>query len=252
MDYIQLLFRDISEDEKDVLIALLGNIGFEGFEEETDTLKALIPQSDYDENLFNSVIYLNNLKYSKSIIKEKNWNEKCESDFEAVSVNDPTTSKPFVYIRAAFHKPANSFKYNIEVTPKMSFGTGHHATTYLMVANMSYIDFNDKSVIDFGTGTGVLGILAEKLGAKTVLAIDNDGWSIKNAEENVAVNNCNLITIECAETIPQGNKADIILANINLNIIKANITAIKNASSERTVFLLAALCYTMKKLLFPF
>ncbi len=241
MDYIQIFFTEIDETEKEIIIALLSNIGFEGFEEDTNLLKALIPEQNFDENLLNFTIEINNLKYLKSIIKEQNWNAKWESDFKPVLVNHPITSKPFVYIRAGFHNANYTFEYDIEVTPKMSFGTGHHATTYLMVANMSGINFNNKTVIDFGTGTGVLAILAEKMGATKVLAIDNDQWSINNARENIAVNNCTHITLLQAETIPEGNKADIILANINLNIIKENITAIKHAASNKTIFLFSGL-----------
>lgn len=241
MDYIQILFTDIDEIKTEIIIALLIDIGFEGFQEENNLLKALIPIHQFDEISFNSIIEKDLLKYSKSIIIEQNWNEKWETDFEPVLVNHPTTSKPFVYIRASFHKENNSFEYNIEVTPKMSFGTGHHATTYLMVANMSDIDFKNKTVIDFGTGTGVLAILAEKMGAKSVLAIDNDEWSINNAKENIEVNNCKNITILQAETIPKGNKADIILANINLNIIKENIVEIKDAALNETIFLFSGI-----------
>ena len=241
MDYIQILFTDIDEIKTEIIIALLIDIGFEGFQEENNLLKALIPIHQFDEISFNSIIEKDLLKYSKSIIKEQNWNEKWETDFEPVLVNHPTTSKPFVFIRASFHNENNSFEYNIEVTPKMSFGTGHHATTYLMVANMSGIDFKNKTVIDFGTGTGVLAILAEKMGAKSVLAIDNDEWSINNAKENIEVNNCKNITILQAETIPKGNKADIILANINLNIIKENIVEIKDAGLNETIFLFSGI-----------
>lgn len=241
MDYIQILFTDIDETKTEIIIALLIDIGFEGFQEENNLLKALIPIHQFDENLFNSISEINHLKYLKSIIKEQNWNEKWEANFEPVLVNHPTTSKPFVFIRASFHDENNSFEYNIEVTPKMSFGTGHHATTYLMVANMSGIDFKNKTVIDFGTGTGVLAILAEKMGAKSVLAIDNDEWSINNAKENIKVNNCKNITILQAETIPKGNKADIILANINLNIIKENIVEIKDAGLNETIFLFSGI-----------
>ena len=241
MDYIQILFTDIDEIKTEIIIALLIDIGFEGFQEENNLLKALIPIHQFDEISFNSIIEKDLLKYSKSIIKEQNWNEKWETDFEPVLVNHPTTSKPFVFIRASFHNENNSFEYNIEVTPKMSFGTGHHATTYLMVANMSGIDFKNKTVIDFGTGTGVLAILSEKMGAKSVLAIDNDEWSINNAKENIKVNNCKNITILQAETIPKGNKADIILANINLNIIKENIVEIKDAGLNETIFLFSGI-----------
>lgn len=230
MEYLQIHFTSLTEAQSDILIAQLSEIGFDGFEEDDTSLKACIPSDKFDENVYNNIIDVNQISYSKSIIKEQNWNEKWEADFEAVLVNHPITSKPFVYIRAGFHKPESTFEYDIEVTPKMSFGTGHHATTFLMVQQMSQIDFVGKTVIDFGTGTGVLAILAEKMGAESILAIDCDDWSINNAKENIEVNRCSKITVLKAETIPLGKKAVVVLANINLNIISANITEIKHAS----------------------
>lgn len=230
MEYLQIHFTPITEVQSEIFIAQLNEIGFDGFEEEDNSLKAFVSIDKFHENLFNNIIEINKINYSKSIIKEQNWNEKWEADFEPVLVNHPTTSKPFVYIRANFHEPNILFEYNIEVTPKMSFGTGHHATTFLMVQQMSQINFAGKSVIDFGTGTGVLAILAEKMGAKAILAIDCDDWSINNAKENIEVNGCTNINLLKAETITAGNTADIVLANINLNIISANIDAIKQAA----------------------
>ncbi|MEJ7683049.1 MAG: 50S ribosomal protein L11 methyltransferase [Segetibacter sp.] len=106
-------------------------------------------------------------------------------------------------------------KYEIVITPKMSFGTGHHATTYMMISEMERIDFKEKQVADFGTGTGVLAILAEKLGSKYIRAIDNDDWSIANSKENAERNGCLNIKIEKAEGFLPKQKFDIILANIN-------------------------------------
>ncbi len=241
MEYLEIHFSNTNQDQNDLLIAQLSNISFDGFQEENDSLKAFIPLEQFDELLFNSVIDINVFKYSKSIIKEQNWNEKWEADFEPVKVFAQNSSKPFVYIRASFHEPDSAFEYDIEVTPKMSFGTGHHATTYLMVEQMGELDFKGKSVIDFGTGTGVLAILAEKLGATSILAIDCDDWSINNAKENIVVNNCEVINLLNAETIPSGNTADIILANINLNIIAANIDNIKKASNGGTKILFSGI-----------
>ena len=241
MEHVQILLKNISEDKKELFIALLAGIGFEGFEEEDENLKAFVREKKFDEQLFDNLIQINNIKYLKSIIKEENWNEKWEADFEPIKVYHPKTNLPFVFIRASFHKANSSFKYDLQVTPKMSFGTGHHATTYLMVANMSSINFKNKTVIDFGTGTGVLAILAEKMGAVKVLAIDNDEWSINNARENIEVNSCKNITLLQAETIAGGNTANIILANINLNTIKGNIAAIKNAASDGSIFLFSGI-----------
>lgn len=229
MEYYQFTFEKVTETQKEVLTAMLNEIGFTGFEEEAAVLKAFINTQDFNENEFENIISLNSVKYSKSIIKEINWNSKWESEFEPVTIFFPETDQPFAYLRANFHPVNIELGYNIEVTPKMSFGTGHHATTYLMIEQMSNLNFGNQHVIDFGTGTGVLAILAEKMDATSILAIDNDDWSIDNAKENIENNNCSHIELIKAETIPAGQQAGIILANINLNIIIANLDNIINA-----------------------
>lgn len=241
MEHIQFLFEHINDDKKELLIAMLSDIDFHGFEEEKDKLKAFIQSEKFDEKLFNFIIDIINTKYSKSIIEEENWNKKWEADFEPVMVHYPKTKEPFVFIRANFHQPNPTFLYNISVMPKMSFGTGHHATTQLMVAYMSEINFIGKSVIDFGTGTGVLAIIAEKLGAIKIVGIDNDEWSINNAKENLLENNCTKTELVKAETISQHYKAQLILANINLNIIKENIAAIIHAAETDSIFLFSGI-----------
>ena len=241
MDYTQIQFEGTTESQNEILVALLDNIGFEGFEENIGILKACIPTGQFDEAMFNSVIDINRFKYSKSIINKENWNAKWEAEFQPISIYYPNSTKPFVYLKAGFHEANNEFEYNIEITPKMSFGTGHHATTYLMVEQMSGINFEGKTTIDFGTGTGVLAILAEKLGSKHILAIDCDDWSIENTMENIEKNQCKAIETLQAYTIPTGNKADIILANINLNIISDNIVQIKNACLPHTKILFSGI-----------
>jgi len=229
MDYLQVLFEDISPDKKDILVALLSNTGFTGFEEEGSALKAFIKEADIDRAGLDAVSKQAAATYTVSNIEEKNWNEEWEAGFEPVGVEGAQANEPFAYIRAGFHEPDPAYLHDIIVTPKMSFGTGHHATTYLVVSQMSDIDFKNKTVIDFGTGTGILAILAEKLGASSVLAIDCDDWSINNAKENMEMNGCERISIVKAETIWAEKSVDIILANINLNIIKDNLTAVKKA-----------------------
>ncbi len=241
MEYIAIAFENIEDSQSELLVALLADIGFEGFEEESKSLKAFIKSSEFDQFLFDKVIEINDVKYSTSIVKQQNWNEKWEADFEPVKVLHPTTNTPFAYIRANFHKADPAFLFDISVTPKMSFGTGHHATTHLMVAHMSEIDFVGKSVIDFGTGTGVLAILAEKMGATKIVAIDNDEWSITNATENLKENDCTKTELVLAETIVVDHKAQIILANINLNIIKANIISITGCAQENAIFLFSGI-----------
>lgn len=134
----------------------------------------------------------------------------------------PVTVNNFAGIRASFHKPLQSVEHEIIITPKMSFGTGHHPTTFLMIELMQKINFENKKVLDFGTGTGVLAILADKLGATSVLAIDYDDWSINNASENIDANNCKGIITEQRNNIIGISFVDIVLSNINFNVLEEN------------------------------
>jgi ribosomal protein L11 methyltransferase len=225
MNYLKFDFDIESIEQQEKLVALLASYGFEGFEEDENVLSAFIAENDFNEADFFEVIELfENISFKKTVIENINWNKKWEEDFKPVLVDD------FVGIRAWFHQPIKDVAHEIIITPKMSFGTGHHATTFLMIKQMHSIDFTNKSVLDFGTGTGVLAILARQLGAKKVLAIDYDEWSITNALENISQNNCTDIFVEQLDTVPFIEKFDIILANINLNVITANLSSIVNAS----------------------
>ncbi len=239
MQYTEVIFNELSEDKKCLLIALLSEEGFYGFEENEQILKAYIQTAEFNEDvfLFETLKETDCINCSISIIEEINWNAKWEADFEPVMVDHLGTGEPFAFIRADFHLPDPSYPYDIIVTPKMSFGTGHHPTTYLMVSEMATIDFSRKKVIDFGTGTGVLSILAEKMGAEKVTAIDCDDWSINNAKENFRVNLCTRTEIIKGETIPVDIYADIILANINLNILLNNMEAIRSATAQGATIL---------------
>ncbi len=135
------------------------------------------------------------------------------NEFNPVIIND------FVAIRAAFHPAVKTVKHEIIIAPKMAFGTGHHATTYLMLQQMKAIDFNKTNVLDFGTGTGVLAIMAKKLGANAITAIDNDDWSIINAKENFHYNNCEEINLIKKDLVNDLSIYDIILTYISLNVI---------------------------------
>ena len=234
MNYLQFDFETDNEEQSDQLLALLSEQGFEGFEEVGNYLKAFIPEEIFSEEAFALVKDLSpTFRYTKSVVENINWNQKWEEDFEPVIVGD------WVGIRAGFHHALHNVRHEIVITPKMSFGTGHHATTYLMVQQMESIDFREKSVIDFGTGTGVLAILAEMVGAAKVFAIDNDEWSINNAKENVELNHCSKIIVELRNEMPATEKYDVIIANINLNVIIANMPAIASASQVSTKILLS-------------
>lgn len=242
MEHIEITIEISSQEEIDRLIALLDDFGFEGFEEDNQFLKAYISSENFNENLFNVFIEENDLKHYKSIIKETNWNEKWESSFQPILIHSKRDNAPFVYIRAHFHAPHSSVLHDLNITPKMSFGTGHHATTYLMIQEMAELDFNGKFVVDFGTGTGALAILAEKMGATGVLGIDNDNWSISNANENITTNKCeNIKIINADKCLVLNQKADILLANINLNIIKENLPAIKDCVKENGIVLFSGI-----------
>lgn len=207
--------KDVALNE--ILIAELSETGFEGFEETDDGLQAFIQEDIFDSSVLQVIADKYEVDFTTSVIAEQNWNEVWESNFEPMQVAD------FVGVRANFHQPIQGVTHEIIITPKMSFGTGHHATTYMMMELMKDIDFTHTTVFDFGTGTGILAILAEKLGSQNILAIDYDDWCINNATENLAANNCSFITIAKADTAELNQKFDIVIANINKNIILDNM-----------------------------
>jgi ribosomal protein L11 methyltransferase len=212
-NHIEIKFTTLLPEQYELLIAHLAEAGFVGFEETGTELKAFIPEKSYDKGLLQELAFKYQLPFTEKIIPEQNWNATWESAFQPVVIDD------FVTIRADFHKPAMHTRFEIIITPKMSFGTGHHATTYMMVHQMRDIDIKNKKVFDFGTGTGILAILAEKMGAAEITAIDNDEWSICNAEENIERNQCRKIILHKAASMTANVQYDIILANINRNVI---------------------------------
>ena len=238
MDYIKITFANLQPEQKEILIAQLADAGYEGFEEADNSLDAFINKRDFDKKLLNEISFKYQTPFTSEKIAATNWNKIWESNFEPVIVED------YVAVRADFHKPITNTKFEIVITPKMSFGTGHHATTYMMIELMKEIDFINKSVLDFGTGTGILAILAEKSGAKEVNAIDNDDWSIENAKENFQKNACMKILLKKASDASSGKKFDIILANINKNVIIENFDKLKNELKRDGTLLLSGLLET--------
>jgi len=217
MNYLKLVLK-AEEDVNDLLIAYLADYEFNGFSEEEDGLVAYIDEQNYTPDLQK---YLEGLKeqykfsIEQTIIQDQNWNAKWEADYEPVLVDN------FCAVRATFHEPINTVKHEIVVTPKMSFGTGHHATTYMMMKQMEVLSFKEKEVFDYGCGTGVLAILAQQLGAENLDAVDIDHWAYENTLENVEINNCQgAIQVYCGEidAVPM-RKYDVVLANINRNVI---------------------------------
>ena len=233
-NFIQFDFFNADKEQYEVLIARLAEIGFEGFEEIGNYLLAFIREIEFDEGKFSSFLDLfENISYHRALVQYTNWNQEWEGSFMPVVIGD------FAAIRADFHPPVIGVRYEMIITPKMSFGTGHHATTFLMIDRMQGMDLSNKEVFDFGSGTGVLAILAEKMGAEKVTAMDNDECSIENMKENFLSNNCTKIKILQDNKVSGSDCFDIIMANINLNVVMANLSAIHQAARENCIVLLS-------------
>lgn len=231
---IEISVRSLEWQE--VLIALLAEIGYEGFEQDDEILRAYVSEEQFDPAALATVLRSFELDYTEQRLEDRNWNEEWERNFQPVVVDD------FCAIRAHFHAPIPGVEQELVITPKMSFGTGHHATTFMMIRAMRELDFRGKQVLDFGTGTGVLAILAERLGAERVLAIDNDDWSMANAEENIETNQCKRVELRKIDSLSQlGGSFDILLANINKHVILAEMGAMGQQLAEGGVILLSGL-----------
>jgi len=218
-DYKEFKFALEQPDEhREILIALLSQAGFEGFVETDDGFLAYTDQDLLPEQI---LVSLNiPYQYTTKTVVEQNWNKTWEQQIKPLIIDEQ------IYIKTSFH-PEKSFPYVITIDPKMSFGTGHHETTYLMIRQMLNIDFSGKSVIDMGAGTGVLSILAEMLGATEIYAIDIDKWAYENMLENFEKNNTTKIKAfhGDAQTLKQLSTVDIFLANINRNILLNDLEA---------------------------
>ncbi len=230
---IVLSFKD--ETEKESLIVALCSIGYDGFAEEDNTLKAYIEEEHFDEASLKSTADIHQFCFEVNHIQEQNWNQLWESNYEPVVVDN------FVAVIADFHNSIPGVTHEIRITPKMSFGTGHHATTFLVLKLMSDIDFAGKEVFDFGTGTGILAIMAEKLGAKRTYAIDYDNWCIENAAENLERNKSSHIVLEKGDTAECIQQFDIQIANINKNIIQDNVEFLAKQGDTGALLLLSGL-----------
>jgi ribosomal protein L11 methyltransferase len=231
MDYYELIIEIVPRDPwSEILVAELAEGGFESFIETDEGIIAYAPISEIDaDNPFKDTFlesYVNGSKdkfdlhvnWSMNVIPKQNWNEVWEKDFHPVHVGDLVT------IYAPFHDPSCIKGLGVEILPKMSFGTGHHQTTYLMSKALFGLTNFPINVLDMGTGTGVLAIIAEKLGAKQVLAVDIEPWSVENTVENAARNNCKNILVKCGDVDVLGEEIfDLILANINKNVLKSHL-----------------------------
>ena len=203
---------------KDMFMELLGTIGFDSFMDTDDGLEAYCKEQDYKETELDEILqmeqFANVSLLKKELIPDQDWNATWEASYEPVVINE------LCRIRAPFHQVEGSYKYDLIIEPKMSFGTAHHETTSQIIELMLQSDFTGLDVLDMGSGTGVLAILAKKLGSATTVAIDNDEWAYRNALDNIRLNNENEIVVELGDADSLNNRQfDLILANINRNIL---------------------------------
>ncbi|WP_456437283.1 50S ribosomal protein L11 methyltransferase [Psychroserpens sp.] len=201
----------------EILIAELGYAGFESFVETEEGVTAYMQKSEWHKAILDNIHVLNSeefeISFTSEEIEQTNWNEEWEKNFNPIIVDDKCS------VRAPFHEKPNT-DFDIIIEPKMSFGTGHHETTHMMIQYILKNDFEEKSVLDMGCGTGVLAILTEKKGAKPIDAIDYDNWCYLNSLENVERNNSKHITVlEGDANLLLRRHYDIVIANINRNIL---------------------------------
>ncbi len=219
----------------EILIAELGYAGFESFVENEEGVTAYIQKDEWNSSVLEDIQILNSnefeISFSYQEIEQTNWNQEWEKNFKPIIVDD------LVSVRAPFHKKPDA-KYDLVIEPKMSFGTGHHETTHMMIQHILKNDFKNKAVLDMGCGTGVLAILAEKVGAAKLDAVDIDNWCYLNSMENVERNNCKHISVYEGDVSVLKNKYDVIIANINRNILLQDISEYaKHLNSDGSLFL---------------
>ena len=228
--------------ELDALIALLNELPFNGFEIiDQKTVHTFVHAEDRDEafeaalsQVYKTIPY----RFQEEKIEMQNWNAEWEKDFEPVVVDD------FCAVRADFHAPIQNVQYEIIVTPQMSFGTGHHETTRGMMTMMRKMDFEGKKVLDFGCGTGVLAILAAKMGAKAILGVDIDDNAYMNSVHNCTQNNVSNIAVLKGDLLVTDPTYDIILANINRHVILDTLPSLSEKLSPGANLLISGILHS--------
>lgn len=230
MRYSEVIFTITKGEEwqKDLLIQDLAFLGFDSFEDREQGFAAYIPEAQFDEGSLNSLLFNQSphfeVDYVYREIKQENWNAVWESNFQPIVIDKR------VYVRASFHPVRPAYPLEIVIDPKMAFGTGHHQTTSMMIRLMLELDFKHQRVLDMGCGTGILSILAAKLGADEVMAIDNDPVCEASTQENVSINSVNEVYSFCGSTdLIRDKKFGIVLANINRNILLDHLEAYKDS-----------------------
>ncbi len=237
MDYFQLVFK--TAEQKDILIAYLSAFPFDSFEEKDNALNAYMPHSEWNESIGKEVTDLAstfNVEVEKNEIKAQNWNAVWESNFEPILIDD------FCVLRTDFHPEFPNVKHQILIRPKMAFGTGHHATTYMMMEAMRDINFTKKAVLDYGCGTGVLAILAAKLGANPLESVDIEEAAFRNSEEHYHINNTPDIKLFLGTLAEiKSENFDVILANINRNVILSSLDSLFHKLNNEGILLVSGI-----------
>jgi ribosomal protein L11 methyltransferase len=241
MNYYELTIQLSDFDAwNDIIIAYLADLDFESFQEESPKIKAYVQETAYDgvklQDLFHAIQLEQHVieSFEVKLIPQQNWNAQWESQFEPVFIGEA------IRVVAPFHQLEPFGGIEIMIEPKMSFGTGHHQTTHLMCASMMEMDFHSKRVLDMGSGTGVLAILAEKRGATDIVAIDIEEWSAENCAENVLRNACTHIqSLHGGMEVIPSEKFDVVLANINKNVLTAQIATYSDRMKKGAYLLLS-------------
>jgi ribosomal protein L11 methyltransferase len=238
MDFIEVALT-VNPEFADILTAEMGELGFDAFEDTAEGFNAYIDEDKFSQEELDHMLarYTDfvQVEYQVQKIARQNWNEEWERNFQPLFIADQ------VSVRASFHeKPANA-KYDIVINPKMSFGTGHHETTTLMIENQLTFDHKGKRVLDMGCGTGILAIMAGELGAAEIVAVEIEDWTVENARENAELNNYSSIEVRLggAETIEGDQPYDIILANINRNVLLEDMPAYVAVLKSEGILLLS-------------
>jgi ribosomal protein L11 methyltransferase len=221
----------------EILIAELGHVGFESFVENDNGVTAYIQKQEWNSKILDDLYILDSnefkIKYSHYEVIQTNWNKEWEENFKPIQVDGQ------VSVRAPFHENP-SLKFDIVIEPKMSFGTGHHETTHMMIQHLLALDLKNKKVLDMGCGTGILAIFAEMKGAQPTDAIDIDNWCYQNSIENVQRNACKHITVlEGDSSLLKGKKYDVIIANINRNILLSDMKIYTDSLDQEGTLLLS-------------
>ncbi|WP_187264480.1 50S ribosomal protein L11 methyltransferase [Pontibacter beigongshangensis] len=225
MDFVEVDLR-VTPDFADMLIAELGELGFDAFVETENGFCAYIDEDKFEQGPLDTLLTrykrMVPIEYKVQTIARQNWNEEWERNFEPLFIGGK------VSVRASFHEKPETAEYDVVINPKMSFGTGHHETTTLMIENQLSLNHTGKRVLDMGCGTGILAIAAAKLGATNIVAVDIEDWTVENARENASLNQTPMdVRLGGAEQLEGEKPFDIVLANINRNVLLDDMPAYK-------------------------